>query len=105
MSMGKSRHNKRLYCAKACNALSSTATDGSAGVRPGEKVVRYEDTDEGSVIHEQQLAWQQHLEEVEQQQQERARRGEASILIPAGLSVSFLTPHTQALCASGTWRK
>lgn len=58
---------------------------GSAGVRPGEKVVRYEDTDEGSVIYEQQLARQQRLKELEQKekQQEQARRGEASILLPA----------------------
>ena len=54
---------------------------GCAGVRPGERVVRYEDTDEGNIIYEQQLARQQQLKEAEQRQQRETRR-EASVLLP-----------------------
>lgn len=55
--------------------------------------MRYEDTDEGSVIYEQQLARQQRLEELEQKQQEQARRGETSILLAAESSVCYMTSH------------
>ena len=59
------------------------AVCGFAGVGPGERVLRYEDTDEGNAIYQQQLARQQLLEALEQKQQEQARRGEASMLLPA----------------------
>lgn len=43
--------------------------------------MRYEDTDEGNIIYEQQLARQQQLKEAEQRQQRETRR-EASVLLP-----------------------
>ena len=69
---------------------------GFAGVRPGERVVRYEDTDEGSVIHEQQLARQQQLKE---RRQEQTRRGKASDFLPASSSIHPRLPtHWNYVC-------
>ena len=70
---------------------------GFAGVRPGERVVRYEDTDEGSVIHEQQLARQQQLKE---RRQEQTRRGKASDFFLHSQAYTHDFLHTGIMCVS-----
>lgn len=72
---------------------------GFAGVRPGERVLRYKDTDEGSIIYEQQLARQRQLEALEQKQ-EQARRGETSVLLPAQFkhTPTTLKTHSYVWC-------
>ena len=84
-----------------CYALECLMVFGFAGVRPGERVVRYEDTNEGSLIHEQQLARQQQLDELEQRQQEQARHREASAFLPADVVKRLLmSPYKLDLCVS-----